>query len=219
MAVAGFRCLVRRGGVPTVMSAEPMTSLGGGRYQITNPARRAIDPNSAFHLTLGAATLAYTNIAAMTFEFGEVQLSSATTGTLTATAQYVPLGSADVIADVKAFSLSETTDLLDRTVFTETTPLRRRLAGLADATVSLDMLMNDSSVPDLRDLMENEQVVLLEILSGATPRFRGWGLLSSMNVDASVDGLVEVSVEWNISAQRNAETGILAGYSDRALDS
>lgn len=214
-SVAGFNCKIRRGGTPTAMTAEAMTAIGGGRYQITAAARRCIDPNLAFHITQSAATLPYAEITAANFEFGEV--TTATVGTTTVTGFFIPLGTADILSEVKGFSLSESTDLLDRTVFLDGVPLRRRIPGLADASVSLDMFVDQDDLPDLRDIYENGEETMLEVDYGATELFRGWGVIESLERSGAVDGLIELSVTWNLSAQRNPATGLVSGYSDRAL--
>jgi hypothetical protein len=183
---------------------------------ITNSALRCIDPNTPFTLTLdGNPVDLSTDLDSMNFEFGRIQFVASETDTLTITGSYIPLGVADLVEDVKSFSVSESSEMLDRTVFTDGTALRRRFAGLMDVQISMELIMSDASVPTFRAL--GESPVLLEINYDADTRFRGWGVIESIEMSASVDGLVEASVTWNVSAQRNAATGFLAGYSDLEL--
>ena len=48
-------------GSGTAMTGEAVTSLGGGVYQITNTAKRAINPNAAVTVLDGVATVPKAN--------------------------------------------------------------------------------------------------------------------------------------------------------------
>lgn len=216
MAVAGFKCKIRRGGTPTAMLAEPMTNVAASRFQVTLGSRRCLDPNQPFHFADSVGTIPYGDISAVVFEFGEATLPTAT-GPVTVTGSFIPLGVADIVAEAKSFTLSETSDMLDKTVFLDGVPLRRRQPGLADASLSLELFVNPTDMPTLRAAYEAGDLMLFEVESGATAVFRGWGLIETLERSGSVDGLIEASVSWQLSAQREPKTGFVAGYSDRPV--
>lgn len=221
MAKAGFQCSVRRGGIPTTTTAEACTTLSSTRFQITAAAKRCIDPTAAWSVVAGAATVAYTSIAAFDFLFGEITLAAPTAGVaLTFNGTFVPLTtSAELVTEVKSHSLSQSSELMDTTVYTSTSPFRKRIYGLADASISMDILVNTTDVPRLATLMASGQNAFFEINSGFSPVFRGIGKLTQLDRSSSVDGLVEASVEWVLAAERDSATGFVVGYSERNINS
>jgi hypothetical protein len=218
MARAGFQCAIRRGGIPTTMTAEATTALASTQFRVTAAARRCIDPSFPWHITVSGATLAYSNITSFDFLFGEFTVTSPLAAIPTITGTFVPLTTAsEFISEVVGHTLSETTDMLDVTVYTSTSPFRRRIDGLSDATLSLDMLLNPADMARLATLQFRGDDVFVEVNSGYSPLFRGIGKVASIERSGSVDGLVEASVEWVLSASRDDRTGRIAGYSERNL--
>lgn len=220
MAKAGFTCLIRRNGVSTTVSGEVCTLVTGNTYQISTAARRALDPNAAYNFKDDAATVAYSDISSLNWEFGEVTFATAKTGTVTFSGSFYPLTTtAEVVTEAVSFSLSENSELLDSTVFTSTSNLRKRFTGLADAEATVDLLANTTDLPRLATLQFTGAVCMLEINSGFSALFRGYGLIESLERSAAVDGRVEATLTWKLSAQRDANTGLIAGYSIRNLTS
>lgn len=216
MAVAGFRCSIRRGGLATSMVAEPFTSLGGNVFRLTSAARRVIDPTLPWNLNHTAGTIAYASISAFDFLFGEVTVVGVT-GPLTINGSFIPITTAsELFGEVKGHDLSESSDLLDTTVYSGgTTRTRKRIYGLVDASISLDMNLNLADMVSLASLHKAGATVLLELNTGATPVFRGFGKIESIDRSGSTDGLVEASVSWSLAAQRDPNTGFVAGYSEK----
>lgn len=220
MAVAGFNCAIRRGGIPTATTAEPLTNVAGTVYQITSEARRCLDINAPWHLTDAGGTVDYANINNIDFLFGEVDVTGAA-GSLTFSGQFIPLTTAsDFLSEVVSHSLTESSDLLDTTVYNEgASNLRKRIYGLADANLTIDMLLNSLDMVSLSSLHTAGAVAVIDVNSGYSPRFRAFGRIVSLERSGSVDGRVEASVEWQLAAQRDTNTGTIQGYSDRLLTS
>ncbi len=218
MARAGFQCAIRRGGIPTTMTAEACTTLSSTSFQVTSAARRCIDPSFPWHITVSGATLAYTSVTAFDFLFGQFTVTSPLAAAPTLTGTFIPLTTAsEFVSEVKGHSLTESSELLDTTVYTSTSPFRRRISGLADASLSLDMLLNPNDMARLATLSATGSDVFVEVNSGFSPLFRGIGKITSIERSTSVDGLVEATVEWVLSASRDDRTGRIAGYSERTL--
>lgn len=82
-------------GTGTSMTGEAVTSLGSGVYQITNTAKRAIDPNSTLTVLDGVATVAPQNYQ-VGWASGKITFTSGytPTGTVTVTGKYLSLSQA-----------------------------------------------------------------------------------------------------------------------------
>lgn len=218
MAIAGYKCLIRRSGLSTAAASELMEVDSGTTYRITSTARRAIDPDTAWHLKDGAACVAWTNVSAINLAFGRVTLGSPPTGTLTFNGNFLPMTtSAEIITEAKGFTLTETSDLLDDTVFTSTSRLMTRTYGLQDASLSVDLLVNTTDAPRLATLSANGGTVLMEINSGVSAVFRGFGKIESFERTSSVDGLVEGTLSVQLNGERHEPTGLISGYTERLI--
>jgi hypothetical protein len=211
MPLAGWRCLIRRGGAPTPLS-DTMAHLGGGVVEVSTPAFRCVAPDGVT-ITVDATPVA---VLGATYEFGRFVIADPGAGAVAISGDYIPLGTPDIVSDVKSVSISEASDPLDRTVFNEVHNLRRRIVGLADCTISLSVITTGTNVKALRDLKAAGDRVLLEITFGTVNRFRGWGKITSIDQEAAVDGLVEATVEWVLAAQRDP-SGNISGYSEVSL--
>lgn len=223
MAIAGYKCLIRRSGVTAPTSLELMEVDSGASfvpsaYRITSSARRAIDPDTAWHLKDGASCVPWSNFTSINLAFGRVQLTVAATGTLTFNGNFLPMTTAaEIVTEAKAFTLTETSDLLDDTVFTSTSRLMTRTYGLQDASMSVDVLLNTTDAPRLATLSANGGTILMEINSGVSAVFRGFGKIESFERTSSVDGLVEGTLTVQLDAQRHEPTGFITGYTERVI--
>lgn len=218
MAKAGYNCLIRKGGAPTSTTSEAFTSLGGDVYQITSAARRCIDPRTVWHLKDSAGTVPFSDISDADFLFGEFTVASVT-GLLTFYGDFIPLTTAsEVVQNAMSFSLSESSDLLDTTVFTGgVSRVRKRIYGLGDASLSIEGLWTAEDHAGLASLHSSGESFVFEINSGASQLFRAWGKMAEYSRDGSVDGLLERSFSVELDAQRDAETGFQIAISDRLL--
>lgn len=218
MAKAGYSCLIRRGDVPTSTTSEAFTSLGGDVFQITSAARRCIDPRTAWHLKDSAGTVPFADISAADFLFGEFTVASVT-GSLTFYGDYIPLTTAsEVVQGAKSFTLSESSDLLDTTVFNGGTDRnRKRIYGLGDASLSVEGLWDAADHAGLASLHSTGEAFVFEVNSGFSALFRAWGRMAEYSRDGSVEGLLERSFSLELDAQRDAETGFQIAISDRLL--
>jgi hypothetical protein len=202
------------------MTAEACTTVSSTRFQVTSAARRCIDPTQPWHVTVSGATLAYTSISSFDFLFGEINTTAPLAAAPTLTATFIPLTTAsEFVSEVKGHSLTEQSEVLDTTVYTSTSPFRKRTYGLADASISVDMLLNVNDMARLATLMSTGADAFIDINTGASPYFRAIGKVVSIERSATVDGLVEATVEWQLAAARDDRLGTIVGYSERNLAS
>lgn len=227
-AVAGYTCLVRKSGTSTAVTTEPVSILAGGSsliFRITSAAKRVIDPEVDWSFVNGATTIAYTAIGALDYMNGEVTfLAAQSAGSVTSlhfNGSYLPITtSSDLILDSRSFKLSESADLLDTTVFTGTPTLNihSRLAALKDVSLDVESLAKDSDLIQLASTFQGGAPVVTEVYFGSdtAPRFRGICLISNIDEDGSVEGLVKTNLGFKIAAIRNATAGLVAGYTFKA---
>lgn len=216
MAQAGFNVRIRKSGDSTVATAEACTSLGSNRYQITNTARRCLDPDVVFSFVHSGTTTITSTATTVNFEFGIVQFDATPGGAVTFNGAYFPLStSSEDVAEGTKFDLSLNRDLYDATVFGNAT--RARISGLKDVTVGLDLISSPAAYSALFNSYTTGARVVLEIdldgASGSGEVFRGFVQVDSVDLSASVDGLVESTVQFSVAARPDATGRFQPAYS------
>lgn len=214
--------MVRTAGVSTNTSAEAMGNVTGAKYQVTSPARRFLDPLQPWHILDGATTVAYADIVSIDFLFGEVELTAPAAGAVTWNGNYLPMSTSETLAEAKGFTLNESADVLDKTVFNDNqSRLRRKVMGLRDATLSIDLLLNPTDDAKLATYQSSGGILGVEINFGHTPLFRGIGRLESLERSGNVEGLLESVANWTMTCEKETTSGrgFFYGYSDRSLTS
>ncbi len=227
MPVAGYQALVRRSGVSTGITTEPLQLSPSGQsvqFRITDSAKRVIDPNVDFHFKNGTSSIAYSTITSLDLLHGYVTFSAAqSAGSVTSlsfSGSYLPLTtSSEVFLDSKSFKLSLSRDLLDTTVFTgdSSSFTKRRLAALKDASLDIE------SVADVGQLgvLTNSAAfagdhVVVEVSFGGTaasnPKFRGITRVSDIDISGANEDLVKTSVSFKISQAPTLPAGFSAAY-------
>lgn len=212
MAIAGYKVRLRKSGDSTPVTAEAMTSISATRFQVTTAARRCLDPDVAITVYDGVTPVTPVTIE---FEFGFITLPSAPGGAVTFNGSYRPLTTdAQDIAEGTQVSLSLSRDLLDTTVF-GAAGVRSRLAGLKDAEIAIDVISSPAAYSSMYFEYASGAQLCLEIdpdgASGSNEALRAWGKIASLERSASVDGLIESSLSFQVSATRGA-AGHNPGY-------
>lgn len=206
MALAGKGSALKKSGASSAMANEPMTSLGGGAYQITSTARRVVDPAVAVVVEDAAVPVA-SNLWRFDYLFGIVTFSGYSPGgAITVDANY--LATADA-AEVRSVALSMARDQGDDTVMGDAA--RSKLPLLKDLTGSASVLAHPSV--DWLALMNAGTPVLLEFRPASTGEFfRAWVLVSGFDEGATFDGLVETTVNFEGASRAAATDGDGAAF-------
>jgi hypothetical protein len=217
MAVPGFAAQVRRSGTSTSTTDEACEQVSGNLYQVTNAARRVIDPTVAWHFKDDGATVPYADIVSLDYVNGQVLLSGAPVGDVEFNGSFLPLTtSSEVVAEARSYTLSESTDLLDTTVFAGSTEalLHSRMASLKDASIEVESIASVASLATLETYKNAGTPVVVEIYQGSTgaQRFRGFCLVETIERSGEVAGLIQSSISFKISAIRNETSGLVASY-------
>jgi len=204
MAVAAFSCTVKQTGTAVSLSGEATTSLGGDVYQITDTAKRIIDPDTAITVYDGATPIADTAVT-VDYLFGKFTLSSTPAGAVTVDGAYLP---SFAVAEARSFELNFAKNVLDSTPMASTTSARTRTAGLKDLTGSigsLDNLLTDldsggGTVVPFTDHQAGTRRVIEVTFPTSGQIFRAFVRFLDIGQSASFDGLLESTLNFEGSA-------------------
>lgn len=197
MAKAAHSTTIKISGTPVALVGEATTEIETDRvFQITNPAKRVIDPAQLVNVKIdgvGQADGSYT----IDYLFGLITFNApiAALGVVTIDGAYLPVAA---IAEAHEFSLSGGRDMLDSTPFG--VDAKRREAGLLDASGSLsvfDDLSDLYGADTLMDLLLDGTPKLIEIHPAASGKFfRLWALFESEELGGSVADLVNATLNF-----------------------
>lgn len=190
-------------GTSTAMVDQPCSLVSGTTYRITDAAKRVLDPDAAVTVKDGGVAVAAADYTVDPL-FGTVTLDSAPGGAVTISASYLPLLT---VGTARGFGIQASRTVLDDTTFGDLA--KAKLLGLADGSVSLDLLEDlledhdpGAGARTLGDYLAQGLPVLVEIHPGAAgPYFRGWYVAESQEVAGEVDDLVTASLSLTCSAR------------------
>ena len=203
MPLAGYVAQIKLSGAAVAMTAEPCGLVGGNVFQITDASRRIVDPATAVVVKENGAptTLAPT----IDYLFGVITFPSAPTAPITIDGAFIPTYS---VAECRGIAIGVSADLGDVSVFE--TSAKKKLALLHDVSGSIDRLL--LPLDDIDTVTGGTQSLdawmiagewrVLDVLFAAGVRLRAFVIFGSYDVNASVEGLVEVSVAYEGAAQK-----------------
>ena len=217
-ASAGFSATLYAVGAATAMTNEATTKVSTSIWQITNTAKRILDPDSVFEVATqvhGGGGFITDDPAGYTLDpfFGKVTFTVAKNSDDVVrfnSGSYLPRLA---IATAQAADFEFTRASLEKTAIGDSAP--SKLAGLTDCSVSLELIQ------DLQDDLDPGAgtVKLSTYLLSGTPTFlevvigggswRAWTLPSSAGLKAPVAGLAGATLRL-VGAQRS-----MTGRSER----
>ena len=227
MPIAGYEALVRRSGLATAVTVEPLQLNPSGQstqFRITDSAKRVIDPNADFHFQNGTTTIAYTTISSLDLLNGIVTFSGAqTAGSVTSLSfygNYLPLTTAsEVVLDCRSFKIGLSRNPMDTTSLTGDSSafVRKRLMGLKDASVDVETIADVAQLGVLTNTaaFAGEHVVVEVSFGGnaaTNPKFRGITRVQDISIDGSNDDLVKTSISFKMSQAPTIPAGFSATY-------
>lgn len=112
---AGYVAVLKKGGTPTTMTAEPCALVSGKIYKITNAVKRVISRADSL-VVLDNAVDHTTDVLSIDYLNGTVTFKSAYTPTtpITVTGKYLPMSQ---IAKGQSFTLTQTATVIDTSDF------------------------------------------------------------------------------------------------------
>lgn len=182
-------------GTGTTMTGEAVTSLGGGVYQITNAAKRAIDPNSAVTVLDGVTTVSPANYQ-IGFGSGKITLTNGytPTGTITVTAKYLTLAQA---AQGFEWSLDTEVVLEESQTFGQT--WKTRALVNRSGSVSFKRFYNDAYFANVN--LGSYYVLALYLNQPGNSRYMCCGHCSAVGITSGENELIKENVSFSLHGE------------------
>ena len=205
MAKAAFSAVVKRTGAAVSMTGEATTSLAANEYQITDTAKRILDPDTALSVIDNGTPQADADVT-INYLFGKVKkVSGNFTGPVTVDASYLPTFTE---AEARSFEINCAREQIESTDFDVSTSHRTRQPGLRDVSGSvgsLDALQTDIDTGGGAVVLHTDWDAgtrrVLEILLGSSGAiFRAFVRFKEEKVGGAFDGLIESSYAWELDA-------------------
>jgi len=200
MATAAHNCSVYYTGTSTAVAGEAcsvVAGTGGLVYQITDTAKRIIDPTQT--VTVYDNGVDVTNSVAINYLFGRITFGVAPATPVTIDANYLPRHE---ITNSREFSINFSSDVVDKTVFSGDAA-RTKIHALIDASGSLtsyEAALTDYGGGKLSAWFTNGDSKVLEF-DLVNEVVRCWATIESLEPSGAVDGVEELSVNWTLDSQ------------------
>jgi len=206
MPNAAYNTTLEMTGTSTAMTGEAMGGTGAGPYQITNSAKRVINPLVA--LTFYDNGIDCTaDVLTVDYLFGKVTFTGSKTGPITVTGEYLPRLT---FAEGKSVSTALTADELDTAVFGS--QWRKRAQGLKGLDVEIESLAlltydmdSGSGSRTIADVFTNATSVVLSVVPGGTGDiWRAFVTLFETDQSTAIDALVNMKCSFKSTVIRAA---------------
>ena len=187
-------------GSGTAMTGEAVTSLGGGVYQITDTAKRAINPNAAVTVLDGVATVPKANYQ-IGWASGKITLTNGYTagGTITITAEYLTLAQA-----AQAFEWSYDSEVVTEESQTFGDTWKERTLVMKSGTVSFQRFYNDAYFANTN--LGSYYVLYLYTNLTGNDRFMAAGHMSSTGITSGENELIKENVSFALHGEVDFST-------------
>ena len=208
---AGWETTAKVSGTATAMTAEAMSGSGAGPYQVTNTAKRVLDPDDTFTFYDNGVAILAADISSVDYLQGKVTFTGSKTGPITVTGDYLPMLS---WASCRNVSLSIVADKLDTSVFGSQwkTSIQgmKEISGSAEILERLTYDLDSGGGTRTWDaVFTNGTQVVLEISPGATSTHRFFAILVDMSSDAPASDLVVDGFGFASVAKKAADNTIV----------
>lgn len=195
MSQAAYKTTIKLGGTVTAIVGEATTDLGSDQFQITDPIKQVLDPDTAVIVYDDATPVVPADI---DYLFGIVTLPATPSGTVTIDASYVPLGT---MGGSFEYSLDIGGDILDDTNFAETNTnngFRTKTYGLLDVSTSVSRY--DDLAKTFKNHKRNREKVFIEIRpGGGNDIARGWFVIETDSSSGDIGSLEQEALQFNLS--------------------
>ena len=206
MSIAAYKALLEMAAEPVPVTAEPMVLVSGTTYQVTDPARRVLDPGAPVVVSVGGSPADPADYV-VDFLFGRVIFSTAPGGAVTINAEFLPPAR---LATTRSFNISVTRASLDNTGMAPETLSRSKIMGLKDCTISVDVLEDQplfqeytfgTATVELVDIFAGAVSPLVFSLSLPGLAFRAFVKLQEHSVSGELEGLLETSLNYEATSR------------------
>lgn len=186
-------------GTGTAMTGEAVTALGGGVFQITDAARRAINPNAALTVLDGVSTIPAANYQ-ISWGAGKITLTSGYTlaGTMTVTGEFLTLAQA-----AQGFEWSFDSEVLTEESQTFGDTWKERTLIMKTGSVTFQRFYNDEYF--FTNIGSYYVLALYMDLAGAD-RFLCAARLTSVGMAVEENSLIKQNVTFSLHGPMDVAT-------------
>lgn len=193
MALAGNKAYIKLKSSGTAMTDEATSTSDNISYQITDSNKRIIDLDTLVLVEDSAVTT--TEGFTIDYLNGIITFETADAGrVITVTGAYLTPAT---VATAYSYSFNGSADTLENTPFNS--DVRTYQAGLRTGSLSLSRYFVADSL-FFGELITGDTFII-EIYVDATNKISMYGVLSSDNIEAPVEGLVEESIDFQVTTQ------------------
>jgi len=187
-------------GSGTAMTGEAVTSLGGGVYQITDTAKRAINPNAAVTVLDGVSTVPKANYQ-IGWASGKITLTNGYTagGTITITAEYLTLAQA-----AQAYEWSYDSEVITEESQTFGDTWKERTLVMKSGTISFQRFYNNAYFANTN--LGSYYVLYLYTNLAGNDRFMAAGHMSSTGIASGENELIKEDVSFALHGEVDFST-------------
>jgi len=199
MARAAHTCSLYYTGTTTAVlgeSCQVVAGTGGLVFEITDAAKRILDPVVAPIVYDGGVPVAV----GVNYLFGRFTFAVAPGAPVTCDVAYLPRHE---LTETTEFSVSLAADVVDTTTLDSASGFKTRAHTLLDCSGSfsaLDVGLTDFGGGTLSAWLTNGSSKVIE-MNLVDEIVRAWAVMESVEPSGSVDGLVELSLSWQLDAQ------------------
>lgn len=192
MTIVGMNVAIKTSGAGLSLTDEACTDLGDDVFQVTNAAKRVLDPHAAIVVEDGG-----TPVDAADYEldrlFGRITFLTPPAGAVTiASGTYLPM---TTVATATGYKISRKANNQDITPLSASGGFMRRTQVLKDVSGSL--MRFDEADALFTDALEAAVAIVVEVAHSGAAYERAWALLDSVDNDGEADGVIEESIEWS----------------------
>ena len=186
-------------GTGTAMTGEAVTSLGSGVYQITDTARRAINPNAALTVLDGVSTIPAANYQ-IGWGSGKITLTNGYTlgGTMTVTGEYLTLAQA-----AQGFEWSYDGEVLTEESQTFGDAWKERTLVMKSGSVTFQRFYNDEY---FHTNVGNYYVLVLYMVLASADRFLCAAFMTSAGMSVEENALIKQNVSFALHGPMDVAT-------------
>lgn len=199
MGTAAYQIAVKYSGTSTAFSSEATTSLGSGKYQITDSAKRCLDRGVAPTVYDGVTVLTEGTDYTVDYLFGIFDLTAygAPGGAVTADGNYLPLSNLLGAKDIQ-WRLSG--DVLDDTDFDSNGGSHTKKIGLIDCSASISRWYPIANT--FWTLLQGRTEVVLEMIPtpSGSEIWRGVFSVEDSSLAGGVDALEEETLSFQMKS-------------------
>lgn len=208
MGTAGYLAVVKLAGTATAFTGEPCTGAGVNTYQITDETKQVWDRNAEFSFEEDGIPIPSEEIESIDTLFGRVIFTSARSGSITATGEYLPM---ITVANARQYDLSHTGDLLDDTTYDSAQAdggNRSRTYGLRDVSLTLGRLWAELETDGFQDAIDNSLPLVLEVRPGGGNEIsRGWYVIEADALSGDISALEEINLTFQLDGDVDGNYG------------